>query len=79
LRAFTDERLSVEDYEEAARCHNTCRSAGLAGNAIDFLICASALRRDLSVFTTDRDFQNYARTLSITLHGRRRRTSELGI
>lgn len=68
LRAFGDEQLGVADYEEAARCHNDCRTAGVAGSAIDFLICAAALRRDLAIFTTDRDFQHYADILTITLH-----------
>lgn len=68
LVAFGDEQLSVADYEEAARCHNSCRTAGVAGNATDFLICAAALRRNLAIFTTDRDFDHYAEILTIRLH-----------
>ena len=30
LRAFPDETLSVDDFEEAARCGNTCRAAGVS-------------------------------------------------
>ena len=68
LVAFGDEQLGVADYEEAARCHNACRTAGVAGSATDFLICATALRRNLAIFTTDRDFHHYAEILMITLH-----------
>src|SRR5438046_7617591 len=46
LRAFDDPRLELGDYEEAAQMHNRCRSRGIAGSAIDFLICAMASRRN---------------------------------
>ena len=68
LRYFDDEALTTEDHEEAARCHNECRAAGIAGSAIDFLICAAALRRGLAVFTDDRDFLKYASCLPLRLH-----------
>lgn len=68
LRAFEDPRLGVEDYEEAALASNHCRAAGVGGSAIDFLICAVALRRHWSVFTTDKDFARCARHLPLRLH-----------
>jgi hypothetical protein len=68
LRAFPDPQLAVEDYEEAAQANNRCRAQGVAGSAIDFLICAIAMRRNWPVFTTDRDFLNYARVLPIGLY-----------
>ena len=68
LRYFDDEPLTTEDYEDAARCHNDCRAAGIMGSAIDFLICAVAVRRGLAVFTNDRDFQKYASCLPLHLH-----------
>jgi hypothetical protein len=68
LRAFEDPRLGVEDYEEAALASNRCRAAGVSGSAIDFLICAVALRRNWSVFTVDKDFARYARHLRLRLH-----------
>ena len=67
LRAFDDEPLTVEDYEEAARCSNRCRSAGLAGSTVDYLLCAVALRRQAWLFTTDADFSRYARCLPLRL------------
>jgi predicted nucleic acid-binding protein len=67
LRAFPEPALEAEDYEEAASMNNRCRARGIAGSAIDFLICAAALRREWSIFTTDRDFHNYASVLRLNL------------
>ena len=68
LRAFPDEPIVTDDFEEAARAGNTCRSAGVAGSAVDFLICAAALQRSLEIFTTDNDFDLYARHLPLRLY-----------
>lgn len=68
LRAFEDEPLTTEDYEEAAQANNRCRRAGVAGSAIDFLICALAMRRSWAIFTSDRDFTRYAQHLSIRFY-----------
>lgn len=68
LRAFNDIPLDREDHEEAASCFNRCRSSGIQGSSIDFLICAVALRRKLPVLTTDRDFEKYATVLPLKLH-----------
>lgn len=68
LRAFDDVPLTVEDYEEAARACNHCRARGVAGSAVDFLICAAAIRRDWRIFTTDADFHRYAKHLPLRLH-----------
>jgi len=68
LRAFGDVGLEREDYEEAARCFNRCRSAGVQGGSVDFLICAVAMRRKLAVFTGDNDFKYYAKVLGFPLH-----------
>ena len=68
LRAFREPSLEAEDYEDAARMSNQCRSRGIAGSAVDFLICAAAQRRGWSILTTDRDFQSYASVLPLRLH-----------
>ena len=68
LRRFLDEKILVEDYEEAARFHNRCRVAGVAGSTIDLLICAVAVRLNATIFTTDRDFENYSQVLPVRLH-----------
>ena len=68
LRAFDEPKLEVRDYEEAAHMHNRCRTRGIAGSAIDFLICAVAQRREWHIFTTDRDFERYGRVLALKLY-----------
>jgi predicted nucleic acid-binding protein len=68
LRGFDEPRLEVDDYEEAAHFNNQCRSRGVAGSAIDFLICAVASRRGWQIFTTDRDFTRYAALVPIRLY-----------
>ena len=68
LRAFPDFRLRLSDYEEAAACHNTCRSRGIQGSSTDFIVCAAAKERGLAIYTTDKDFERYARVLAIKLH-----------
>jgi predicted nucleic acid-binding protein len=67
LRAFPEHVLEIADYEEAAHMNNRCRTRGIAGSAVDFLICAGAHRRGWSILTTDRDFQSYATVLPLRL------------
>jgi predicted nucleic acid-binding protein len=68
LKVFPDEQLSTEDFEEAARVASACRAAGIAGSNVDCLLCAVALRRNAAIYTTDLDFERYARHLPLRLH-----------
>jgi predicted nucleic acid-binding protein len=68
LRAFPDFPITTTDYEEAASCFNQCRKKGIQGSNTDFLICALAIRCDLSIFTVDGDFDDFADVLPIKLH-----------
>lgn len=68
LRAFPDVVVHADDHEEAALFYNRCRSRGIQGSAVDFLICAVAARRDLPVLTVDRDFPRYFTLLPIRLY-----------
>jgi predicted nucleic acid-binding protein len=68
LQSFPDLELETADYEDAAAAFNRCRERGIQGSNTDFLICAAALRRDLSIYTTDGDFKHYARVLKLELH-----------
>ncbi len=68
LDAFDDLPIVEADYEEAARVFNACRKEGVQGSHIDFLICAVAIRHSVAVFTTDKDFKNYAKHLDLELH-----------
>lgn len=68
LRHFPDLTLDEQDYEQAARFYNQCRTHGVQGSNTDFLICAAASRRKLSIFTNDKDFTQFARWIPITFH-----------
>lgn len=68
LSKFRSLEVLPGDYDQAARFFNLCRSKGIAGTPIDMLICAAAFRHDLPIFTTDPDFPQYARHVSIRLH-----------
>ena len=68
LRSFPDLIIATEDYEEAATYFNRCRSKGIQGSSTDFLICAIAIRHDLTIFTDDRDFLGYQKVLPIRLY-----------
>ncbi len=68
LRAFPDLDLEPTDYEEAATAFNRCRERGIQGSNTDFLICSAALRRDLAIYTTDKDFRQYTKVLRLELH-----------
>ncbi|WP_019507338.1 PIN domain-containing protein [Pleurocapsa sp. PCC 7319] len=67
LRAFPDLILDTEDYELAAEYFNLCRRHGIQGANTDFLICATANRRNYEIFTTDKDFVNFSQYLPIVL------------
>jgi predicted nucleic acid-binding protein len=67
LTAFPDIPIGTEDYEMAAKFYNLCRSKSVQGSNTDFLICAIAVRHHLAIFSTDNDFQLYAKHLPIVL------------
>ena len=72
LQARLSEFRSLEvlpgDYDQAARFFNVCRARGITGTSIDLLLCATAFRYDVPIFTTDPDFPQYARHVPIRLH-----------
>ncbi len=68
LRFHQDEPLSIEDFEAGAKTSNEFRSRGVQSSLVDSLICATAVRRHWSIFTTDPDFNRYAQILSLRLH-----------
>ena len=67
LSSFEDIPLKTGHFEKAAEFSNICRSKGIQGSTIDFLICAVAYIENLIIFTTDKDFENYKKYLSIQL------------
>lgn len=67
LKAFPNLELDAEDYELAADYFNICRRHGVQGANTDFLICATANRRNYEIFTIDKDFINFSQYLPIVL------------
>src|ERR1039457_4842829 len=49
LRAVPDFALESEDYEGAAEVSNACRTHGIIGSPIDFLLCSAAERRGWTI------------------------------
>jgi predicted nucleic acid-binding protein len=72
IAAFPDEAVQTADHESAAESSNTCRARGIAVSVVDALLCAIALKRGWSIFTTDPDFSHYARVVAFELHRPRR-------
>jgi predicted nucleic acid-binding protein len=69
IEPFDDLPITTKDYETAAEFFNTCRKHGVQGSHTDFLICAVAHNNDLLIFTTDKDFEEYAKHIPIRLTG----------
>ena len=67
LSAFDDHKISIRDYERAAEFYNSCRSKGIQGSNIDFLICAVSVNNRFPIFSTDKDFERYAKHIPIVL------------
>jgi len=65
LSSFEDVQLISKHFEKAAEFCNTCRSKGIQGSTIDFLICSVANLEDLEIFTIDKDFEYYKKHLPI--------------
>jgi predicted nucleic acid-binding protein len=68
LADFISLEILPGDFDQAARFFNLCRSGGIAGTPVDMIICATAYRHSLPIFTTDGDFPLYARHLPVRLH-----------
>lgn len=68
LQAFSDIPLTTDEYVLAAHCFNQCRSKGIQGSHIDFLICAAAQSHKLLIYTLDKDFSSYATVLPLLLY-----------
>ena len=67
LKAFPDFEITIEDYEQAAAYYNICRSNGIQGAHIDYLICSVAHNNDFLIFTLDKDFEQYQKYIDIEL------------
>ena len=67
LSFYEDHQILTRDYELAAEYFNHCRSKGIQGSNIDFLICAVSNRNHFPIFTTDKDFEKFSKVIQITL------------
>ena len=67
LKAFPDFEITTDDYGQAAAYYNICRSNGIQGSHIDYLICSVAHNNDFLIFTLDKDFKNYRNYIDIEL------------
>ena len=65
---FSDYSIKTDDYEFAAECSNECRRNGIQGSHTDFLICAMAIKNGWEIFTTDADFFEYQKYISIKMY-----------
>ncbi len=68
LESFPDLPILTEDHVTAATFFNLCHSKGVQGSNTDFLICSVAIRNKFSIYSTDKDFELFARHLPILLH-----------
>lgn len=68
LRDFEDFPIERDDHELAAELFTRCRSKGVQGSHTDFLLCALSMRRDMPIFTTDKDFDLFSKHIKIHLH-----------
>jgi predicted nucleic acid-binding protein len=68
LRFFPDAAVDMSDYESAAEAGNRCRAKGVVVSIVDILLCAVAMKRGWSIFTTDPDFMNYSKVLPVATH-----------
>ena len=67
LSCLPDAPIETMDYELAAQYSNVCRRSGIQGSAVDFLICAVAVRNNFIIYTIDKDFEHYRVVLPIAL------------
>lgn len=67
LTSFEEIQLQSNHFERAAEFCNICRSKGIQGSTIDFLICSVAHSENMIIYTIDKDFEFYAKYLPIKL------------
>jgi len=68
LSYFENTPILDEDYITAAKFYNECRQKGVQGSHIDLLVCAVAVRLNIQIFTSNKDFGFYQQRLPIKLY-----------
>jgi hypothetical protein len=56
-----------DDHIQAAELRNRCRRKGIQTGTIDALLTQLCIRHGLTILTTDRDFQNIAKVLPLSV------------
>lgn len=67
MRAFPDQRVTLDIHELAAAFFSHCRGKGVQGSHADFLICACAVSWKMRILSIEKDYRNYACYLPIEL------------
>jgi hypothetical protein len=67
LRAYPDGHFNEEIHEQAAKFYNLCRSKGVQGSHIDFMICAYSVTKKMKILSKDQDFKRYAKYIPIEI------------
>ncbi|MCB1122798.1 MAG: PIN domain-containing protein [Verrucomicrobiae bacterium] len=67
LEGFPDLLATSDDHLLAAEFFNRCRSKGIQGSPVDFLICAQASRNNMRILAADKDYEQYAVLLPLEL------------
>lgn len=60
FKPFPIIKQTREDYIEAARLKNKCRSRGITAGTVDFLITSVCIQRNYPLLTSDNDFNHIA-------------------
>lgn len=56
-----------DDHIQAAELRNKCRRKGIQTGTIDALLAQLCIRHGLTILTTDRDFQNMAKVVQLSV------------
>ena len=67
--AFDDLLISNDVYVQAAEYFNVCKTHGVNGGHIDFLICAIAVHHNCMLWTVDADFKLFKKHVPVKLFG----------
>lgn len=68
LESFPDRFIESNEFVLAARFFNHCRSKGIQGSGIDFIICACCVEWGFPILSKDKDYDLYKKHLPIELH-----------
>jgi predicted nucleic acid-binding protein len=65
--SFDNLAITEKVYVKAAEFYNLCKTHGVNGGHIDFLICAVVAHYGCALFTIDHDFKMFEKYLPIKL------------